>query len=70
GIYDPHLAQVSAHTVVRMVQLMSGLEKQDPDYDLKMGICLLILPDSIQFIKITTRRVAATNTIAPDSIAI
>ncbi len=37
GIYDPHLAQVSAHTVIRMVQLMSGLEKQDPDYDLKMS---------------------------------
>lgn len=37
GIYDPHLAQVSAHTVVRMVQLMNGLDKNDADYDLKMG---------------------------------
>ncbi|MFV2014845.1 MAG: superoxide dismutase, Ni [Candidatus Heimdallarchaeota archaeon] len=37
GIYDPHLAQVSAHTVVRMVQLMNSLEKDDPDYGLKMS---------------------------------
>ncbi len=37
GIYDPHLAQVSAHTVVRMVQLMSALDKNDSDYDLKMS---------------------------------
>ena len=26
GIYDPHAAQVAAHTVIRMVQLMQGLE--------------------------------------------
>ncbi|MHA2253687.1 MAG: superoxide dismutase, Ni [Candidatus Kariarchaeaceae archaeon] len=37
GIYDPHLAQVSAHTVLRMVNLMQALDKNDPDYDLKMS---------------------------------
>jgi len=37
GIYDPHLAQVSAHTVIRMVNLMKALPKEDPDYDLKMS---------------------------------
>jgi nickel superoxide dismutase len=26
GIYDPHLAQISAHTVIRMNQLIEGLE--------------------------------------------
>jgi nickel superoxide dismutase len=29
GIYDPHMAQIAALTVVRMVQLIQGLEKPD-----------------------------------------
>ena len=29
GIYDPHMAQLAALTVVRMVQLIQGLEKPD-----------------------------------------
>ena len=29
GIYDPHMAQVAALTVVRMVQLIQGLQKPD-----------------------------------------
>jgi len=29
GIYDPHLAQVAAHSVIRMVQLINALE--DPN---------------------------------------
>ncbi len=29
GIYDPHAAQIAALTVVRMVQLMQGLQKPD-----------------------------------------
>ena len=29
GIYDPHLAQIAAHTVVRMNQLINGLEHPD-----------------------------------------
>ncbi len=37
GIYDPHIAQVAAHTVIRMINLMQALDKNDPDYDLKMG---------------------------------
>ncbi|MHA2250601.1 MAG: superoxide dismutase, Ni [Candidatus Kariarchaeaceae archaeon] len=37
GIYDPHLSVVSAHTVVRMVDLMNALDKNDSDYDLKMS---------------------------------
>jgi len=31
GIYDPHLAQLAAHTVVRMVQLISELPKPGAD---------------------------------------
>jgi nickel superoxide dismutase len=30
GIYDPHAAQLAALTVVRMVQLIQGLQKPDP----------------------------------------
>ena len=30
GIYDPHHAQMAAHTVVRMVDLINGLEKPGP----------------------------------------
>jgi nickel superoxide dismutase len=29
GIYDPHMAQIAALTVVRMVQLIQGLQKPD-----------------------------------------
>ncbi len=31
GIYDPHLAQIAAHTVVRMSTLINELEKPGPD---------------------------------------
>ena len=31
GIYDPHLAQIAAHTVVRMSTLICELEKPGPD---------------------------------------
>ncbi len=31
GIYDPHLAQLAAHTVIRMVMLMSDLPKLTPE---------------------------------------
>jgi nickel superoxide dismutase len=30
GIYDPHLAQMAAHTVIRMVDLIGQLEKPGP----------------------------------------
>jgi nickel superoxide dismutase len=30
GIYDPHNAQVAAHTVIRMFQLMQNLEQPGP----------------------------------------
>lgn len=29
GIYDPHAAQVGAHTVIRMTQLLSELKRED-----------------------------------------
>lgn len=29
GIYDPHAAQVAAHTVIRMTQLLSDVKKDD-----------------------------------------
>jgi len=29
GVYDPHLAQVSAHTVIRMTKLLSELKNTD-----------------------------------------
>ena len=32
GIYDPHLAQVSAFTVLRMVNLINQLDKSAADY--------------------------------------
>ena len=32
GIYDPHLAQLSAHTVLRMVNLINDLDKNAEDY--------------------------------------
>ena len=32
GIYDPHLAQVSAFTVLRMVNLIAQLDKNAADY--------------------------------------
>ena len=31
GIYDPHLAQLSAHTVIRMVHFINDLPKLPPD---------------------------------------
>ncbi len=31
GIYDPHLAQLAAHTVIRMVHLINELPKLTPD---------------------------------------
>ncbi|MEK6987542.1 MAG: superoxide dismutase, Ni [Candidatus Thermoplasmatota archaeon] len=31
GIYDPHHAQLAAHTVIRMVDLIGQLEKPGPD---------------------------------------
>ena len=31
GIYDPHLAQLSAHTVIRMVNLIGDLPKLSPE---------------------------------------
>ncbi|MCI0889386.1 MAG: superoxide dismutase, Ni [Chloroflexi bacterium] len=33
GIYDPGLAQIAAQTVVRMHQLIEGLERPGPDAD-------------------------------------
>lgn len=30
GIYDPHMAQVAAHTVIRMAQLLTDLKTDDP----------------------------------------
>lgn len=29
GIYDPHAAQVGAHTIIRMTQLLSELKRED-----------------------------------------
>jgi nickel superoxide dismutase len=29
GIYDPHMAQVAAHTVIRMTQLLSEIKRED-----------------------------------------
>lgn len=30
GIYDPHQAQLAAHTVIRMTQLLTDLKRDDP----------------------------------------
>ena len=37
GIYDPHLAQVAAFTVLRMVNLIDQLDKTASDYDHKFS---------------------------------
>ena len=37
GIYDPHLAQVAAHTVLRMDMLISQLDKNASDYYHKLA---------------------------------
>ncbi len=37
GIYDPHTAQLSAFTVLRMIHLMKQLDKNDPDYVHKLA---------------------------------
>jgi nickel superoxide dismutase len=37
GIYDPHLAQVSAFTVLRMASLIKQLDKNAEDYDHKFS---------------------------------
>ncbi len=34
GIYDPHLAQLSALTIIRMIDLMNDLERDHKDTDL------------------------------------
>ena len=31
GIYDPHIAQLSAHTAIRMIRLIHELPKLTPD---------------------------------------
>ncbi len=37
GIYDPYIAQYAAYTVLRMTNLITGLEKDDPEYDHKLS---------------------------------
>jgi nickel superoxide dismutase len=35
GIYDPHQAQIAALTVIRMIDLMTALEKDHKEHDLE-----------------------------------
>ncbi len=37
GIYDPYPLLINAHTIIRMVDLMDSLDKNDPEYELKMA---------------------------------
>ena len=37
GIYDPYPLLINAHTIIRMIDLMGSLDKNDPEYELKMG---------------------------------
>lgn len=37
GIYDPYPAQIDAHTVLRMVDLIEGLDESDPEKDVKFS---------------------------------
>ena len=37
GIYDPYPAQIDAHTVLRMVDLINSLEDSDPEKDVKFA---------------------------------
>lgn len=51
GIYDPHMAQISAHTVLRMINLMDSLPKDDPDYNLKMSRYIAVKEEHGEILK-------------------
>ena len=51
GIYDPHNAQISAHTVIRMINLMKALPKDDPDHDLKMSRYIAVKEEHGELVK-------------------
>ena len=51
GIYDPHLAQVAAHTVLRMTNLIDALEKSDPDHDLKFSRYVAVKEEHGELVK-------------------
>ncbi|MCE7735211.1 MAG: superoxide dismutase, Ni, partial [Candidatus Heimdallarchaeota archaeon] len=51
GIYTPHQAQVGAHTVVRMVDLMAALDKSDAEYEVKMARYIAVKEESAEIVK-------------------
>jgi nickel superoxide dismutase len=51
GIYDPYPAQIAAHTVVRMANLMAGLDKNDPEYDHKYSRYITIKEEHAELAK-------------------
>ena len=51
GIYDPHLAQIAAHTVIRMAMLIEKLDKSDPEYDLKLSRYVIVKEEHAELVK-------------------
>ncbi len=52
GIYDPHAAQVAAHTVVRMNALIADLAKDDMEaYGSKLGRYVLAKEEHAELVK-------------------
>ncbi|OLS25921.1 MAG: Superoxide dismutase [Ni] precursor [Candidatus Heimdallarchaeota archaeon LC_3] len=51
GIYDPHLAQVSAFTVLRMASLINLLDKSAADYDHKFSRYVTIKEEHAELCK-------------------
>lgn len=51
GIYDPHLAQVAAHTVLRMDMLISQLDKNAADYNHKFSRYIAVKEEHAELCK-------------------
>ena len=51
GIYDPYPAQIGAHSVVRMVDLMAALDKSDAEYEVKLARYIAVKEESAEIVK-------------------
>ena len=52
GIYDPHQAQIAAHTVVRMTQLITELgDASDPESHNKISRCIVVKEEHAELAK-------------------
>jgi len=65
GIYDPHLAQVAAHTVIRMVNLINEVKDVDPH---KFSRCITTKEEHAELVKHEIR-VIWGDFIKPDHVS-